>query len=83
MVHKIVYKSSVSRDLRHIDPKRAGRILSEIKEVLDKNPRAGEPLSGEFKGLYKLRIGEYRVIYAKINDTLLVLLIRHRSKVYA
>jgi mRNA-degrading endonuclease RelE of RelBE toxin-antitoxin system len=43
---------------------------------------AGEPLGGEFKGLYKLRIGEYRVIYAKINETLLVLRIRHRSKVY-
>ncbi|MBI2183977.1 MAG: type II toxin-antitoxin system RelE/ParE family toxin [Thaumarchaeota archaeon] len=82
MVHKIVYKSSVSRDLKHIDPKRAARLLSEIKEILDKNPDAGEPLSGEFKGLYKLRIGEYRVIYTKIDGTLLVLRIRHRSKAY-
>ncbi len=82
MVHKIVYKSSVSRDLRRIDPKRVARMLSEIKDVLDQNPEAGEPLTGEFKGLYKLRIGEYRVIYAKIDDTLLVLRIRHRSKGY-
>jgi mRNA interferase RelE/StbE len=57
-------------------------MLSEIKDVLDPNPEAGEPLTGEFKGLYKLRIGEYRVIYAKIDDTLLVLRIRHRSKSY-
>lgn len=77
-----MYKSSVSRDLKHIDPKRAARILSEIKEFLDQSPEAGEPLSGEFKGLYKMRIGEYRVIYAKIDGTLLVLRIRHRSKVY-
>ncbi len=57
-------------------------MLSKIEEVSGQNPDAGEPLSGEFKGLYKLRIGEYRVIYTKINGTLLVLRIRHRSKVY-
>lgn len=77
-----MYKSSVSRDLRHVDPKRAARILSKIMEVLDQNPDAGEPLSGEFKGLYKLRIGEYRVIYAKIDGTFLILRIRHRRKAY-
>jgi addiction module RelE/StbE family toxin len=41
------------------------------------------PLKGEFKGLYKLRIGEYRVIYAKTDkEAILVLRIGHRSKVY-
>lgn len=82
MVHRIVYKSSVSRDLKHIDPKRAARILSDISAILGKDPLVGEPLGGEFKGLYRLRIGEYRVIYAKVNDTFLILLIRHRGKAY-
>jgi len=36
----------------------------------EKNWRTGSkenhiPLKGEFKGLFRLRIGEYRVIYAK------------------
>ncbi len=82
MAPKILYKSSVSRDLKHLEPKAAKRILSEIDEALTQNPDAGEPLRGEFKGLYKLRVGEYRVIYARMGDALLILRIRHRSKAY-
>lgn len=50
--------------------------------VLGDNPDAGEALSGEFKSLYKLRVGDYRVIYAIVNGDILVLKIGHRSKVY-
>ncbi len=37
-----------------------------------------------FKGLYKIRVGEYRIIYTVQNDLLQVLIIdiEHRSKVY-
>ena len=84
MVFRIEFKSSVSRDLKQIDKKIAGKILSQINETLAKNPsEMGEPLKGEFSGLYKIRLGDYRIIYAIIkNETVLVLRIRHRSKSY-
>ncbi len=83
MVYKIEYKSSVRRDLKQIDKKAVERILSEIGEKLSTTPRTGEMLHGEFAGLYKLRLGEYRVIYATIGDeSVLILRIRHRSKAY-
>jgi mRNA interferase RelE/StbE len=78
---KIFYKASVRRDLRKINPKNVGWILREIRDLLA-NPRSGEALHGEFAGLYKLRIGDYRVIYALLEDGVLVLRIRHRSKAY-
>ena len=80
--YKIEYKSSVSRDLKQLDKKGAVRLLRELKEILSQNPTAGEPLHGEFKGLYKLRVGDYRVVYAMTTDTILVLRIRHRSIAY-
>jgi len=54
----VEYKSSVERDLRRIDKKDVNRILNKIEKILGENPNKGEPLKGEYKGLYKLRIGE-------------------------
>ena len=83
MPSKILYKSSIARDLRKLDKDAQDRVLREIRETLSSSPNAGEPLKGEFKGLYKLRVGEYRVIYTKMRgEALLILRIRHRSKAY-
>ena len=46
------------------------------------NPSAGEPFGGEFRGLFKCRVGDYRAIYAKIPEGILVLRIGHRREVY-
>lgn len=84
MVYKIEFKSSVSHDLRQLDKDTSRRILSQINELLSDDPsRKGERLHGEFESLYKIRIGDYRVIYAVIgNDRVLVLRIGHRGKAY-
>lgn len=41
-------------------------------------------LQGEWKGFYRLRLRDYRVIYEKINDQLVIHIIRiaHRREVY-
>lgn len=39
-------------------------------------------LKGQFAGLRKYRIGDYRVIYAILGDDVLVLRIGHRKDVY-
>ena len=79
---RILYKSSVSHDLKKLDPKDAERILRDIRKELGENPRAGEALAEEFKGLFKIRFGDYRVIYAVVDGDVLVLRIGHRSKIY-
>ena len=82
MTVKVLYKASVRRDLKKIDHKSVERILREIRNALGDNPRSGEALHGEFAGLYKLRIGDYRIVYALLKQDVLVLRIRHRSKAY-
>ncbi|MDO9350111.1 MAG: type II toxin-antitoxin system mRNA interferase toxin, RelE/StbE family [Deltaproteobacteria bacterium] len=39
-------------------------------------------LKGQFAGLRKYRVGDYRVIYAILGDDVLVLRIGHRKDVY-
>ena len=52
-----------------------------MEETLTSDPDAGIPLAGQFKGLFKLRIGDYRVIYSKTGAGVLILRIGPRNKV--
>ena len=82
MVYRVDYKRSVIHDLKKIDRAVVERILHEIESGLAENPETGEALTGQFKGLYKYRIGNWRVIYSIFSDSILILRIGHRSVVY-
>lgn len=82
MAFKIAYKASVATDLRKLDKPSARRVLEKLEQVLGNNLHAGIPLTGEFRGLFKLRIGDYRIIYAKTENGVLILRIGHRKDVY-
>lgn len=78
----IEYKASVERDLRKLGKPAARRVIDRLEEVLGMDPDRGIPLKGEYAGLFKLRVGDYRVIYAKTRDGVVVLRIGHRKNVY-
>jgi len=78
----VLYKASVERDLKKLDHSVALRVLDQIEQDLATDPGKGEPLKGAFQGLFKYRIGDYRVIYTKTQDGILVLRIGHRKDVY-
>ena len=82
MSYKIAFKKSVSRDLKKIGKEEAERILREIEDKLPEKADSFPPLKGRFAGLRKFRVGEYRVIYAIIEGTALVLRISHRRESY-
>jgi mRNA interferase RelE/StbE len=73
--------------MRKIDPQERKRIRDfldgKVAELDD--PRSlGKPLSGSFSGLWRYRVGDYRVI-ASIEDCclrILVVKIGHRKEVY-
>lgn len=82
MAYQVDYKSSVERDLRKLGKTEGRRILAKLERQLRQGPNAGEPLKGEFAGLFRLRIGGYRVIYSRTHKGSLVLRIAHRKDVY-
>ena len=82
MDYKIVYKASIEKDLKKIDKAETKTILRKIEKDLAKDPDKGTALRGTFQGLYRYRIGDYRVIYTKTVDGILVLRIGHRKDIY-
>lgn len=82
MGYKSAFKKSVGRDLKRIDKDQADRILKKIEENLPGKADSFPSLTGKFAGLKKYRVGDFRVIFSIINDTVLILRISHRREVY-
>jgi mRNA interferase RelE/StbE len=80
--YKIVFKKSVSRDLKKLSKDDAERILDKIEKVLPEKAETFPLLTGKFSCLRKFRIGEYRVIYTIVENAALVLRISHRRDAY-
>jgi len=76
------YKASVEKDLRKLDPPTAKRVLDRIEKAFQSSRNPGEPLKGEFTGLFKLRVGDWRAVYTPFQGGYLVLRIAHRREVY-
>ena len=82
MGYNIVYKKSVQRDLKKLSKTEAHRVLDQVDKELSKNAGIYPALKGQFAGLRKYRVGDYRVIYAILGTDVLVLRIGHRKEVY-
>ncbi len=84
MIFRIEYKNSVKKELRKLS--RADRIVVINKiELLKVEPRPEG--SAKLKGsrdLFRIRHGDYRVIYQIKNEVLVIIIIRigHRREIY-
>jgi mRNA interferase RelE/StbE len=82
LAFNIVYKKSVRRDLKKIPEEECSRVLDKIEADLSENADAFTVLKGKFAGLRKYRVGRYRVIFAILDNDVLILRIGHRKEVY-
>ena len=82
MAYKVLYKTSVRKDLKRIDKKEVVKILNVSEGKLSESPKAGKRLTGEFTGLYSYRVGDFRVVYTLLGESILILRISHRKDVY-
>ena len=82
MAFDITYKKSVGKDLAGLGKAEARRILDKIEKDLPSRADSYPMLKGPYSGLRKLRLGDYRVIFAILGTQVLVLRIGHRREVY-
>ena len=81
--YRIVFKKSVAKDLRPIPKEDVQRILKRIDGLADDpRPAGAEKLSGDEK--YRIRQGNYRILYAIEDDIITVTIVKvgHRRDVY-
>jgi mRNA interferase RelE/StbE len=72
-------------DLQHLDKPVAQRIIHKLRWLAENfESVVPETLAGPFLGLFKLRVGDYRVIYEtdRENRLITVHLIGHRKEIY-
>lgn len=79
---KFVWPESARNELRAIERQSAIRILRALTEYGDSGNGDVKMLTGEWRGYFRLRVGEYRVVFAIKQDEITVLRVRHRSESY-
>jgi mRNA interferase RelE/StbE len=86
LIWKIEFDEGVEKDLRKLDRTwqlRIKRYLLDLGKLPDPRLR-GKPLHGDLAGMWRFRVGDYRVL-CEIQDNVLiirVITIGHRRSVY-
>jgi len=83
LAYNIEYDPKAIKQLQKMDKSVASKILDGIEEfasnpVLTKIKKLKTP----FDGAYRLRIGDYRVLFYQENELMLISKIAHRKEVY-
>ena len=86
MAYRLEFKPAALRDLKRL-PKPTNRRLAKSIEALaeEPRPRGVKKLQGKAERVfYRLRVGDYRVIYQVHDDVVLVLIVRvaGRKEIY-
>ena len=84
MSYRLVYHPEIrSKDVPAINQNLRGRISRAIETRLTTEPeRYGEPLRRTLKGYWKLRVGDYRVVFKVVKNQVWIYGIIHRREVY-
>lgn len=92
--YNLEFDKKASKDILALDKSTQNFILDELESFINNFDEDFEKelikltkikaLKGEFKGLYRLKLRTYRVIYEKKNNQLIILVLRvsHRKNVY-
>lgn len=69
-------------DVRRLDQATAMRIFEGILHYARSGAGDIEPLHGEMAGSFRLRVGDYRVLFAPVHNAMRIFGVRHRSQAY-
>ena len=84
---RIEFDSEAARDLRKLGTVGERVIIRYLRQRIatSEDPRRfGKPLTGDLKGLWRYRVGSYRIVAAIEDDRFVVLVVTvgHRREVY-
>ncbi|MEA3290456.1 MAG: type II toxin-antitoxin system RelE/ParE family toxin [Campylobacterota bacterium] len=81
---KVIVPKYTLKELSKIDKENQQLVFDKIKDLEKGIFVSDKSLKGRHKGKFRKRAGNYRIVYLKENDILLITLIRvaHRKEVY-
>ena len=83
MIYSVRIKRSAAKELSRV-PHQARLLVVHAIDSLGEQPLAGSALKGGLRGLRRVRVGNYRIVYELLDDELVVLVVRvaHRRDAY-
>ena len=79
----VKWSKSALDDLKTLDPAVRDRVLSKVSWLQENASRtAPKRLHRELEGLYRLRVGDYRIVYSVRGDVIVVERVGHRRDIY-
>jgi len=82
--YRIVFRRSAEKELRRLPKKAVARVMEHIERLIeDPRPRQSVKLTGA-EYLYRLRVGDYRIIYTVEAEKgqITIQYVRHRRDAY-
>ena len=81
---KVIVPKATFKELEKLDKQNQKLVYEKIKDLKEGKFAGDKSLKGKHKGKFRKRAGNYRIIYLKENDILVITLIRisHRREVY-
>ena len=84
-MYQVEFTPGAESDLSRLDAPIAQRVLKRLRWLAENfEALRPEPLTGQWQGVFKLRMGDYRVLYTydPAKRRIVVHFIRHRREVY-
>lgn len=80
----VAFEEEAQKEFLKLDKPSQNLIVTKILDLKNGNFATDKSLKGKHKGKFRKRAGNYRIIYLKENNLLLITLIRiaHRKEVY-
>ena len=82
MKYSLVYARRAQKDLRKLDKAAINRIGKTLLQYQVAPLKHAEKLTDEKLGMYRFRIGDYRVVFDIEGDDIVVLRVGHRKDIY-
>jgi len=82
LAYNVIWHEGTLKDLKKLNRTSVKKIVAKVKNYLIQDPvKLGTPLKGNLKGLYRYRIGEYRVIYVidQAEKKIIILKVKRRA----
>lgn len=79
---KVIILSRAERQLKKLPKIDEIAVVQKIRSIKEEKEGVLEEKLQGYKNIYRVRVGNYRIVYRKSEELIHIILIRHRKDVY-
>lgn len=79
---KVVLSPRAEKQLKRLSKLDQIAVAKKIRSIRDEKRVSGEEKLRDFRNIFRVRVGDLRIVYRKTRKEIYIVLIRHRRDVY-